>query len=232
MAHVRKDRVKETSTTTGTGALALAGAVTGFQTFASAIGVGNTCEYAIVGPGGTWETGLGTLSGASTLQRTEVYESSNGGSAVAFPAGTKEVFVTLPASALAAVITALQAADGTKANLSGATFTGPVALDDSDLGTVTSGTTTFNYATKQNYQITINGAVTFAFSNLPTDGSGEMKIQILYTSGSIAFPSIKWAKGDGTKTTTFADLGITLTAGEAYELIVRYVRGQLQGVFG
>lgn len=95
MALVLKDRVKESSTTTGTGTFTLAGATTGFQSF-SAIGNGNTTYYAIVNltTGGTeWEVGLGTYtSSGTTLSRDTILSSSNGGSAVNFSAGTKDVF--------------------------------------------------------------------------------------------------------------------------------------------
>ena len=97
MALVINDRVKETSTTTGTGTLSLAGAVTGFETFSSAIGNGNTTYYAIVNSNGEFEVGLGTVS-AAALARTTVISSSNSDSAVNLSAGTKNVFVTLPAS--------------------------------------------------------------------------------------------------------------------------------------
>ena len=98
MALVVNDRVKETSTTTGTGTLTLAGAVTGFETFSSAIGNANTTYYAIVNTvNSEFEVGLGTV-GAGTLARTTIISSSNSDSAVDFAAGTKNVFVTLPAS--------------------------------------------------------------------------------------------------------------------------------------
>src|SRR5210317_445966 len=98
MALVVNDRVKETSTTTGTGSFTLAGAVTGFETFSSAIGNTNTTYYAIVNTtDGEFEVGLGTV-GAGTLARTTIISSSNSDSAVDFAAGTKNVFVTLPAS--------------------------------------------------------------------------------------------------------------------------------------
>jgi len=98
MALVINDRVKETSTTTGTGTLSLAGAVTGFETFSSAIGNTNTTYYAIVNTvNSEFEVGLGTVS-AAALARTTVISSSNSDSAVNFSAGTKNVFVTLPAS--------------------------------------------------------------------------------------------------------------------------------------
>lgn len=95
MAHVVKDRVQETSTTTGTGTLALGGAVTGFQTFSSAIGNTNTTYYAIQN-GSEWEVGIGTV-GAGTLSRDTILESSNAGAAVNLSAGTKQVFCTYPA---------------------------------------------------------------------------------------------------------------------------------------
>jgi len=95
MALVVKDRVQETSTTTGTGTFTLAGAVSGFQSF-SAIGNANTTYYAIVG-GAEWEVGLGTYtSSGTTLSRDTVLASSTG-SKVSFSAGTKNVFVTYPA---------------------------------------------------------------------------------------------------------------------------------------
>lgn len=98
MALVLKDRVKETSTTTGTGSLTLGGAVTGYQSFSSAIGNGNTTYYAIYLDGGSeWEVGLGTVS-AGTLARTTVYASSNGGSLVDFSAGQKSVWGDYPAT--------------------------------------------------------------------------------------------------------------------------------------
>jgi hypothetical protein len=98
MPLVVRDRVNETSTTTGTGTFTLAGAVTGFQTF-SAIGNGNTTYYAIVLQGGSeWEVGLGTYtSSGTTLSRTTVLSSSNSGSLVNFSAGTKNVFCNYPA---------------------------------------------------------------------------------------------------------------------------------------
>ena len=98
MALVVKDRVQETTTTTGTGTITLDGAVSGFQSF-SVIGNANTTYYAIVGQGTTeWEVGIGTYtSSGTTLSRDTVLESSNSGSAVNFSAGTKNVFVTYPA---------------------------------------------------------------------------------------------------------------------------------------
>jgi hypothetical protein len=97
MPLVLKDRVRETSTTTGTGTLTLNGAVVGFQTFSSAIGNTNTTYYAISNNGTSeWEVGLGTVS-AGALARNTVYASSNAGSLVNFSAGAKDVFCNYPA---------------------------------------------------------------------------------------------------------------------------------------
>ena len=99
MAHIVADRVLETSTTTGAGALTLSGAVNGFRTFSAVCAVGDTVEYAIqmvdgVGtPTGEWETGLGTYSAANTLTRTTVVASSNSNAAVGFAAGNKRVMI-------------------------------------------------------------------------------------------------------------------------------------------
>jgi len=101
MALVLDDRVRETSTTTGTGTLNLDGAVDGFQTFVAGVGNSNTTYYAIIHRSETeWELGVGTVTDASTdtLARTTVISSSNSDSAVSFSAGTKDVFVTQPAS--------------------------------------------------------------------------------------------------------------------------------------
>jgi hypothetical protein len=99
MALVLADRVKETTTTTGTGTVTLLGAATGFQSFA-VVGNANTTFYAIVGQTGTeWEVGIGTYAtSGTTLARTTVLSSSNSNSAVNFSVGTKDVFVTYPAS--------------------------------------------------------------------------------------------------------------------------------------
>ena len=98
MALIVNDRVKESSVTTGTGTFTLDGAETGFETFSSAIGNTNTTYYAIEIPNTVhFEVGLGTV-GAGTLSRDTVISSSNSDNPVNFPAGTKNVFCTLPAS--------------------------------------------------------------------------------------------------------------------------------------
>ena len=99
MALVLADRVKETTTTTGTGTVTLLGASTGYQSFA-AVGNANTTYYTIAGQTGSeWEVGIGTYtSSGTTLSRDTVLSSSNAGSPVTFSSGTKDVFVTYPSS--------------------------------------------------------------------------------------------------------------------------------------
>jgi hypothetical protein len=101
------DRCKETTATTGTGTLTLAGAVSQFQGFQTAFGAGPlVVQYAIVGQGSTeWETGEGTFTSPSTLTRDLVRSSSNANALVNFSAGTKDVFCTIAAAAMAAPMT-------------------------------------------------------------------------------------------------------------------------------
>ena len=97
MALVLADRVRETSATTGTGTLTLAGAMYGYQSFA-VIGNGNATYYTIYDQtSGAWEVGIGTYTtSGTTLSRTTVLSSSNAGALVPFGVGTKDVFVTYP----------------------------------------------------------------------------------------------------------------------------------------
>jgi hypothetical protein len=99
MALVVADRVKETSTTAGTGTLTLAGASAGFQSFA-VIGDGNTTYYTIVdGTANTWEVGIGTYTASgTTLSRGTVLSNSSGTTTqINFAGNSKDVFVTMPA---------------------------------------------------------------------------------------------------------------------------------------
>ena len=101
MALIIKDRVKEGSTTTGTGDITLAGAPVRFAPFNSFMVDGDTTYYAIVHTGtgvDEWEVGLGTWNTGNTLSRTTVLGGTNGASAVDFSAGNKDVFMTYPAA--------------------------------------------------------------------------------------------------------------------------------------
>ena len=101
MALVLNDGVKETSTTTGTGTLDLAGASAGFVTFVAGIGNSNTTYYAINAQGtSNWEVGIGTVTDATpdTLARDTVLSNSLGNTSKINFSGTLDVFCTMPAS--------------------------------------------------------------------------------------------------------------------------------------
>jgi hypothetical protein len=138
------DRCKETTTTTGTGNITLLGAVTHFQSFASAFpSFPASVSYAVVGQTGTeWEVGIGTLTNATTLVRTTVQDSSNSGSAVNFSAGTKDVFATITAQDMADISTALSGKAASVHTHAGSDITtGTVA--PARLGTGTANSSTF-----------------------------------------------------------------------------------------
>lgn len=97
MAFVINDRVKETTSTLGTGAVTLSGAQQGFQSFSSGIGAGNSTYYTIA-LGSQWEVGIGTLTNATTFTRDSVISSNNANALVSFAAGSKDIFVSLPAT--------------------------------------------------------------------------------------------------------------------------------------
>ena len=146
MALVLADRVKETTTTTGTGTVTLRGASTGYHSF-SVVGNGNITYYTIAGQTGSeWEVGIGTYTLVGTLlARTTVLASSNAGSAVNFSAGTKDVFVTYPAGRSVTGSTGMVENDTTiTANYTvntgrNAMSAGPITINSSITVTVPSG---------------------------------------------------------------------------------------------
>jgi len=160
MALVLKDRVQETSTTTGTGTLTFAGAVTQFQTFSSAIGNGNTTYYAIYNAGGSlWEVGIGTV-GAGTLSRDTVLSSSNAGSLVNFT-GTLYVFGDYPAAKASYL--------DVNGNVNANAF-----LNTLQTIAATGGTTTLTVSSPLNYLITGSGGQTIKLPDATTlvNGTG------------------------------------------------------------
>ena len=161
MAFAVNDRVKETSTTTGTGTLSLAGAVEGFETFVAGIGDTNTTYYCITNAGAPteFEVGIGTVTDAATdtLSRDTVISSSNSDSKVDFSAGEKSVFCTLPASKAV-----LQNDSGVA---SATTFSGSGAqLTNLNASNVASGTLVDARLTAN---VTLNNASTISTGTLP-----------------------------------------------------------------
>jgi len=168
MALIVNDRVKETTTTTGTGDITFAGATTGFETFAAGIGNSNTTYYCITLPGSAeFEVGLGTLSAdSSTMARTTVISSSNSDSAVNFSAGTKDVFCTLPASK--AII---KDANGA---LASTTMSGALDLNGNELVLDADGDTSITADTDDQIDIKIANV---DVANLTTANSGDLVIK-------------------------------------------------------
>jgi len=168
MALIVNDRVKETTTTTGTGDITFAGAATGFETFAAGIGNSNTTYYCITLPGSAeFEVGLGTLSGdSSTMARTTIISSSNSDSAVNFSAGTKDVFCTLPASKAL-----IKDANGA---LASTTMSGALDLNGNELVLDADGDTSITADTDDQIDIKIANV---DVANLTTANSGDLVIK-------------------------------------------------------
>ena len=173
MALILKDRVQETSTTTGTGTLTLAGAVTQFQTFSSAVGNGNTTYYTIYNAGGTqWEVGLGTVS-AGTLSRDTVLASSNSNALVSFT-GTLYVFGDYPAGK-AVYLDAIGTATVSQLATSSTTSTTPVLSYNASNSNYAAGATvagSYLQTVMQNKSGTAGASTNYVLSNdLGTDST-------------------------------------------------------------
>ncbi len=183
MALIIKDRISETTSTTGTGTLTLSGATPSFQAF-SVIGDGNTTYYCIT-DGTAWEVGLGTYSSSgNTLARTTVYATSSGGtSQITLSAGVKGVFSCLPADGIVTVngstiqvpqSAVLPVANGgtgsSTATFSGANITSLNASNISS-GTIANARTTASSS---------NGASTI----VARDASGNFSANVITANGS------------------------------------------------
>jgi len=200
MALVINDRVKETTTTTGTGAVSLAGAVTGFETFAAGVGNSNTTYYAIVHQtANEFEVGLGTLDGdSSDLTRTTVISSSNSDSAVDFAAGTKDVFCTIPASKLIFEDASNDVTIGRNLTVTGdLTITG----DDLTMNTNTSGAALIGDGTNFN-PVAISGDITIAANGTAAIGSGVIVNADINSSAAIAMSKTAFTAGTGVSLST------------------------------
>jgi hypothetical protein len=156
MPLVVKDRVRETTTTLGTGTITLAGAVAGFQSF-SAIGNANTTYYTINLPGANeWEVGIGTYTASgTTLSRDTILASSNSGSAVNFSAGTKDVFCTYPAGKSAYLDAANNLLIGTTTNTNTSNIVANGTISETVSGTQYLVASQFDVGTNPN-QIPLN----------------------------------------------------------------------------
>ena len=188
MAHILKARVAETSTSTGTGDITLAGAVTGFSTFTSRYSTGDVLYYEIHGassigiPTGEWEVGIGTYSAANTLTRTTVLSSSNSDALVNFSAGDKRVSVTMTAFQGEAIREKLTAArtyyvrtDGSNSNTGLANTSGGAFLTIQKAIDVASYTLDMN-----SYAVTIqvgDGTYTAGFTTRPLIGASGITVQ-------------------------------------------------------
>ena len=200
MALVINDRVKETTTTTGTGAVSLGGAVTGFETFAAGIGNSNTTYYVIAHQtAAEFEVGLGTLDGdSSDLTRTTVISSSNSDSAVDFAAGTKDVFCTVPASKLL-----VEDANNDITIGRNLTVTGDLTIsgDDLTMGTNTSGAALIGDGTNFN-PVTISGDISIGTTGTAAIGSGVIVNADVNSSAAIAMSKTAFTAGTGVSLST------------------------------
>ena len=191
MALVINDRVKETTTTTGTGTVSLGGAVTGFETFAAGIGNSNTVYYCIAHQDqAEFEVGLGTLDGdSSDLARTTIISSSNSDSAVDFSSGTKDVFCTIPASKLI-----FEDANNDVTIGRNLTVTGDLTIsgDDLTLTTNTSGAALISDGTNFN-PVAISGDLTIATNGAASLAAAQTNIT------SILATDVKIGEDDQTK---------------------------------
>ena len=200
MALVINDRVKETSTTTGTGVFSIGNAVTGFDTFADGVGNSNTTYYCIAHQDqDEFETGLGTLNGdSSTLTRTTVISSSNSDSAVNFSSGTKDVFCTIPASKLIFEDANNDVTIGRNLTVTGdLTITG----DDLTMNTNTSGAALIGDGTNFN-PVAISGDISIAANGTAAIGSGVIVNADINSSAAIAMSKTAFTAGTGVSLST------------------------------
>ena len=207
MALVVNDRVKETTTTTGTGTVTLGGAVSGFDTFLAGIGNSNTTYYCIQ-LAAEFEVGLGTLAGdSSTLARTTVISSSNSDSAVNFSAGAKNVFCTLPASKATVLDASGNLALAGAIDVDGITNLDVVDID----GAVDMAST-----------LQVDGVLTTTSTQVATGGitSGSNIVSDTDSTDDLGTTSVRWAN-------LFVD-GITATD----QITATGFTGTLDGILG
>ena len=178
------DRVKETTTTTGAGTLTLAGAATGFISF-SAVGNGNQTYYTIATNGGSeWEVGIGTYTSAgTTLSRDVILASSNAGSVVTLSAGTKDVFVTFPASRLQPRVVAVADATSITPNINTSDIVSQTNTQAAGTLTINAPTGSLNNGQKFIIRLQATNAQTFSW-NAIYGGSTDLPLPTTSSSGS------------------------------------------------
>lgn len=221
MARILVDRVKETTTTTGTGALALGGAVTNFRDFDSVMANTDTTLYAIVHrTSAQWEVGVGTWNTGNTLSRTTVLAGTNGTSAVNLAAGTKDVFMTLTPSGEWPILRLVEGAtinwdngdlvltqSGNSLTLTGGTL---IIGSGADALTINPANGTNVISTAQNLQLNANGGIVGI-----TDESVGFTVPIEVGPGTTTNPPIQLDTASVLMTTP-ADGAIELDATNMY----------------
>lgn len=237
MALVLADRVKETTTSTGTAAINLAGAATGYQTFSSAVGDANTTYYTIADQtGANWEVGIGTYTtSGNTLSRDTVLASSNSGALVTFTSGTKDVFVTYPAgkaiytdgplgtpsSGTLTSCTGLPLTTGVTGTLpianggTGATTLAGANLPVTNVANTFTGTQTFNGTSTTLAAIFANAAETTTVSATAATGTiayyTNSQSVMYYTTNASANWTLNLRHSAGTTLNTAMAIGQTVT---------------------
>ena len=207
MALVISDRVKETTTTTGTGTLTLGGAVTGFETFTANLSDGDTTYYACT-DNTDFEVGLGTFTASgTTLARTTILASSNSGSAVNWGAGTRTVFCTLPA-AKTVFLDGSNVANISNLKLaSGATVT--AILDEDGL----SSDSATSLATQQSIKAYVDAQVTAQDLDFQGDSGGALSIDLDSETLDIAGGTGIDTSGSGNTLTVAIDSTVATLSG-------------------
>lgn len=176
-----KDRVQETTTTTGTGDLTVA-AVTGYSTFNAAFGTGATnLFFYVINHDAKWEAGVGYLSAATTLVRNTVLASSAGGAAENFGAGTKYVFNTAPADRYT--------------NWRGQNLQQPAMLNYSEVVTVLAaggGARALDLSLGNVFAVTKNAATTWSFTNVTAVTNRAASFTLILTNGGTTTGANTW----------------------------------------
>lgn len=194
------DRVKETTTGTGTGDISLGGAETGFQAFSAVLNNGDTTYYVIDDNAGNWEVGLGTFNTSpDTLSRTNVLASSNAGSAVSFVSGTKDVFIDVPASFLSSLVTLTGVQILTHKDLTDASNTFPT-LNQSTTGSAAKWATARLLAGNS-----VDGSANVAFANkFIVQGTTDSGLSAAQFLGALSTGILKVTTTTGVLTTAVA----------------------------